>query len=223
MFAPASRSFGVSWTSTAPSRSPAFPLLDHGAQPGGPAEAVEGPVHAVERGGLADEAVEGQAAREVEAGEPREIDRGHAAAVVAPEQALATVGKVEGIDGHVDALGGHAQDHGMPTVAEERGQHRQRGGVADGLERVIGALSGYGPDVVCEVRGVAAERVGGAELAGEREAFLGEVDRDYRVGADEPEADQDGLPHAPAPDHDGPVSRPDVGRVYDCPHAGRDG
>src|SRR5215207_7156346 len=67
---------------------------------------------------------------------------------------------------------------------------------------------------------MASKGVGGSEFACQREALVGEVDRDDGVGADQAQAEQNRLSDASTAEHYGGIARTDARRVSHGADAG---
>jgi hypothetical protein len=97
-------------------------LCDNRTQADSSPEVFQRHVDGVQCDGPPDETIERKPTRSVETSQAREVDRGHTAAVVAAEDALAPIGQVEWVEGDSHAFGWHADDHGLAATAYELGK-----------------------------------------------------------------------------------------------------
>ena len=203
---------------------PQFPSgqqqLAHGVAAG---QAVEGRVQPVEPDPLAHQPVDRQTALAVEGDEARQVALGHAAADVAALDGPFLGHEADVLEGEiVVGVGQPGADRGAAApghpVGEIHGLDRARH-----LEGEVDPALGRGAHLLDAVRIAGAERRAGAELAGERQLVVVQIDGDEAACADQLRGEQRVQPDAAEADHRDGGARLHPGGVDHRADAGQHG
>ena len=177
----------------------------------------------VEGDRLADEAVEGESALQVQADQHREVTAGQAVAVPAALQLTATAEHLDErqFEHHVGAW--HSDEHDRAREVAGLEGLLEHGRMADGVDTHVGAVAaGDALDVLDRIGGAGVAGVGGPELLRPFELAVVEVDGDDRGGASQQRTGDGGIAHPTATEHGNRIAPTDAAGVDRRADAGHD-